>query len=154
MNRNLCRTALLLLTLLLSVATTWAASTFGGGDGSAKNPYLITSSAHWDQLSADVAAGTNYSGQYFQLDDDISIATMLGTGTNGLDAKSFKGTFDGNGHTLTFNYTATENIATAPFRFVRSATIKNLHVDGTITTAYKHVGGLVGRAYGKMEPSM
>ena len=59
MNRNLCRTALLLLTLLLSVATTWAASTFGGGDGSAKNPYLITSSAHWDQLSADVAAGTN-----------------------------------------------------------------------------------------------
>ena len=85
MNRNLCRAALLLLTLLLSVATTWAASTFGGGDGSAKNPYLITSSAHWDQLSADVAAGTNYSGQYFQLDDDISVATMLGTGTNGLD---------------------------------------------------------------------
>ncbi len=129
--------------------TVWADSAFGGGDGSAKNPYIISTSDQWDLLGTDVAAGTNYSGKYFRLDEDISVTTMLGTGTSGNDAKPFKGTFDGNGHTLTFNKTNDDDdVAVAPFRFVTSATIKNLHVDGTITTSKRHVGGLVGRAYG------
>ncbi len=129
--------------------TVWADSAFGGGDGSAKNPYIISTSDQWDLLGTDVAAGTNYSGKYLRLDEDISVTTMLGTGTSGNDAKPFKGTFDGNGHTLTFNKTNDDDdVAVAPFRFVTSATIKNLHVDGTITTSKRHVGGLVGRAYG------
>ena len=148
MAKNHFRTALLLLSLLLSTTTAWADSNFGGGDGSAKNPYIITTSAHWDQLGEDVAAGTNYSGKYFRLDEDISVTTMLGTGNNGNDAKPFKGTFDGNGHTLTVNYEAESDVVTAPFRFITSATIKNLHVNGTITTAYRHAAGLAGRTYG------
>ena len=148
MKKNHFRAALLLLALLLSTTTAWADSAFGGGDGSAKNPYIITTSDHWNQLGEDVAAGTNYSGKYFRLDEDITVTTMLGTGNNGNDAKPFRGTFDGNGHTLTVNYEATSDVATAPFRFITSATIKNLHVDGTITTAYRHAAGLAGRAYG------
>ena len=148
MTRHLFRTILLLHILLLSATTAWADSAFGGGDGTAKNPYIITTSEHWDQLSADVAAGTNYSGQYFQLDDDISVTTMLGTGTNSNDAKTFKDTFDGNGHTLTFNCTATDNIATAPFRTIYGADIHDLNIDGTIYTCKKYVGGMVGYASG------
>lgn len=42
----------------------------------------------------------------------------------------YQGTFDGQGHTLTVHYTnAAQN---APFAVISAATIKNLHVDGTI----------------------
>lgn len=57
--------------------------------------------------------------------------------------------FDGGGHTLTFNHTATEAEGdVAPFRFVRSATICNLHVAGEINTAFRHAAGLSARTYG------
>ena len=139
--------------MLLSVMVleAWAdgASTFGGGDGSAKNPYLITTADEWNQLVSNVNSGTSYSGAYFLLDDDISVTTMAGAGTTGKNAKPFSGTFDGGGHTLTFTHTATaEEGDIAPFRFIRNATICNLHVAGEITTAYKHAGGLAGRTYG------
>ena len=143
------RVALALLAMMLTAATAWAqATTFGGGDGTAKNPYIITNSTHWNQLATDVAAGTSYSDQYFRLDADIAVTTMVGTGTTGSNAKSFSGTFDGNGHKLTVSYTATDDVATAPFRFLTNATIRNLHVDGTITATHKYAAGLAGRTYG------
>ena len=43
---------------------------------------------------------------------------------------SYQGTFDGQGHTLTVHYTGTSQ--TAPFAMLKEATIKNIHVDGTI----------------------
>ena len=138
--------------LLCAVAQgSWAdgTSSFGGGDGSAKSPYIINTAAHWNQFADDVNGGNTYSGQYFILADDITVTTMVGAGTTGNNAKPFSGTFDGGGHTLTFNHTATEAEGDiAPFRFVKNATIRNLHVAGEINTAYRHVGGLAGRTYG------
>ena len=143
------RKTVLMTIALLCVVVQGAWADFSGGDGSAKNPYIISSSDDWNQLAINVGNGTTYSGKFFRLDADISVSTMLGTGTTGNNAKPFSGTFDGNGHTLTFNHTATEAEGdVAPFRFVRSATIRNLHVDGEINTAYRHVGGLAGRTYG------
>ncbi len=55
--------------------------------------------------------------------------------------KTFNGTFDGGGHTLTFNYTATAE-DTAPFAYLKNATIQNLRVAGTINTGYKFAAGL------------
>ncbi len=115
----------------------WADSSFGGGDGSAKNPYIINTTAHWDQLATDVNAGTNYKGTYFQLTDNISVTSMVGQGTN-----RFQGRFDGNGKTITFNVTATEDYC-APFCRISGATIKNLHTAGTITTDYRYAAGIV-----------
>lgn len=139
----------LLLVGIFDTSTAWAQQeSFGGGDGTATSPYLISTADHWNQLASDVSAGTSYSGKYFQLATNISVSTLIGTGTNGNNAKSFSGTFDGNGKTLTFNYTATDDVANAPFRFLNNATIKNLHVDGTITTSYRHASGLAGRTYG------
>jgi len=54
-----------MVTLLsVTVLGAWAsdASSFGGGDGSAKNPYLITTAAQWDQLVSDVN-GRRLSGK-------------------------------------------------------------------------------------------
>ena len=146
MLKKLC---IMLMLLSMTVLRVWADSTFGGGDGSAKNPYIINTTAHWDQLATDVNGGNAYSDKFFQLDADISVTTMAGAGSTGKNAKPFSGTFDGGGHTLTFTHTATEAEGDiAPFRFIRNATICNLHVAGQITTAYKHAGGLAGRTYG------
>ena len=120
---------------------------FGGGDGSAKNPYIINTSAHWDQFASDVNGGTTYSGTYFLLNADISVTATVGTGTSGNNAKTFNGTFDGGCHTLTFNYDGSGDDI-APFRFIRNATISNLHVAGQIKTSGRHAGGLAGRTYG------
>ena len=71
---------------------------------------------------------------------------MVGKGEN----VNFRGNFDGGGHTLTINYVDNhDESACAPFRYIRNATIKNLHVAGSITKNYnKFAGGLVGVAYG------
>ena len=61
--------------------------------------------------------------------------------------KTFKGTFDGGGNTLTFNYTATGDNA-APFAYITGATIKNLRVAGTINTGYKFAAGIVAISNG------
>ena len=135
--------------LCMAVQGAWAQSSFGGGDGSAKNPYIISTTDQCDQFASNVNGGTTYSGTYFQLGDDITVSTMVGAGTKSKDAKPFSGTFDGAGHTLTFNHTATEAEGdVAPFRFVRNATICNLHVAGEINTAYRHAAGLSARTYG------
>ena len=55
----------MLMLLSMTVLGAWADSTFGGGDGSEKNPYIIRTTAQWDQLATDVNGGTNYSGKYF-----------------------------------------------------------------------------------------
>ena len=73
-----------------------------------------------------------------------------------LSIEPFKGTFDGNGKTLTFNYTAKENY-TAPFRFIDGtitshASIRNLNVVSNITsTSYKHIAGLISLQRGYVD---
>ena len=65
------------------------------------------------------------------------------------ETNSFQGTFDGNGNTLTVSYNTSAE-STAPFRFARNSVVKNLHVDGTITTSAKFAGGIVGRSSGTL----
>ena len=54
----------------------------------------------------------------------------------------FKGTFDGNGHKLTVNLQADGEYC-APFRYVSGATIRNLHIAGTVS-ATTSCGGFIG----------
>ena len=58
---------------------------------------------------------------------------------------AYRGTFDGNGHTLTFNVPDHGVELLAPFRYVGNATIKNLHTAGTIKSSIRYVSGLVGK---------
>ena len=113
------------------------------GDGTEASPYLICYISQWELLADLVAVGTDYSGTYFRLADDITVSRMVG-----IDGQhAFNGIFDGDGHTLTLDYSATADYA-APFRFVDGATISNLTVAGTITTSKKFAAGLVGQAAG------
>ena len=60
----------------------------------------------------------------------------------------YKGIFDGQGHTLTYNYTGAPDEFSSPFPHIEGATIKNLHIDGTMTSQIGHGGGIVANSWG------
>lgn len=57
------------------------------------------------------------------------------------NSKSYSGTFDGQGHSITINL---ENGygEVALFQSLKSATVKDLHISGTVTTGHKFAAGL------------
>ena len=107
-----------------------------------ENAYIISSSDDWNTFVSNVSLGENTNGKTFKLMSDISVYSMVGTSIN-----PFKGTFDGNGKTITVNYDSTAD-HTALFRYIDGAEIKNLTVDGTITTSAGYAGGLVSSVSG------
>ena len=113
------------------------------GAGTETNPYLINNSTDWNTFVDHVNNGYSYVGEYVRLESNITVTTMAGNSSD----NSFQGTFLGNDKTLTFNYTATEDIC-APFRYIKNATISNLTVAGAISTGYKYGAGLAGNASG------
>ena len=106
--------------------------------------YTIKTAEGWNYFCQrmEVDADLNgFSGKTVMLDDNITVATMAGSTT-----RPFKGMFDGDGHTLTFNYTA-DRPNCAPFHITNGATIRNLHATGLIEGGNWHyMGGLVGSA--------
>ena len=86
-----------------------------------------------------------FSGKTVKLAGNVSSSEMAGK-----SGHPFKGTFDGQNYTLTFNRTAAEDFC-APFHYINGATISNLHVEGTITGGtYENLGGLVGHSEGNI----
>ena len=110
--------------------------------------YTIKSVGGWRyfcHLIKEGLAPDGFSGKTVKLGTSIESSEMAGT-----SGHPFKGTFDGQGNTLTFNRTAAEDFC-APFHYINGATISNLHVEGTITGGtYESLGGLVGRAEGNI----
>ena len=139
------RAAMTLLMMLLTTTTAWADGL--SGSGKEADPYLIASATDWTTFANADNAGTYWaSGVYVKLTADIGtvqtpITTMAGTSSN-----MFKGTFIGDGHTLTVNYTATTNDC-APFLYIDGATINTLKVAGTISTGYKFAAGIAAHSY-------
>ncbi len=126
------------MTLLCScmAQAAWALS----GSGTLSDPYRIASASDWNELATNVNNGTTYSGKYLCLTADISVTnTMVGNS----EEHSFRGTFDGRGHTLTISYT-TSNDITAPFRYIQGAMFKNLRVLGSIKTTANQAAGIAG----------
>ena len=147
------RLSLLVCLLLASVQTILAWS----GDGTTDNPYLIATTADWQALAQQVADGESFSGKTFRMTADIdaqgtSVGTLAGT-----EERRFSGTFDGDGHTLTFNAGGSNGQGgitwstelTAPFAYVSEATIRNLHTEGNIYTSHQYGAGIVGLVNGE-----
>ena len=119
----------------------------------AEGYYLIGSVDDWKMLAMLVDDGEYEAKARMTADIDLGDdQTMIGSGANddnhGVGNVIFQGTFDGQGHTLTIHYNVSQ-ITVAPFRHIQNATIKNLHVAGTITTSNRHAGGIVGACYGE-----
>lgn len=133
---------ILTIALLCTVAQgAWAQ--YSGGSGTEADPYKISTADDWNTLCTNVNNGTStYSSKFFKLMADITVEESFSAPPTKMVGRSedvnFRGTFDGNGHTLTVNYVDdNDEDFSAPFRYIRNATIKNLHVAGSITRAKK-----------------
>ena len=113
-----------------------------------ENEYTIKTANGWGWFCFTVSydlAPDGFSGKTVKLAKDVESAEIAGK-----SGHPFKGTFDGQNHTLTFNRTAAEDFC-APFHYINGATISNLHVDGTITGGnYERLSGLVGHSEGNI----
>lgn len=113
-----------------------------------ENEYTIKTANGWGWFCFATNYGLapdGFSGKTVKLAADVESSEMAGK-----SGHPFKGTFDGQGNTLTFNRTAAEDFC-APFHYINGATISNLHVDGTITGgSYERLSGLVGHSEGNI----
>ena len=85
------------------------------------------------------------TGLNARIEADINLGSdiaMVGTTSH-----LYAGTFDGQNHTLKFNWNGGSDSDIAPFKKVSNATIKNLRTEGTIKSNSYYLSGLVGDAY-------
>ncbi len=153
-----CLSVLLALALMLGLlpGTAWAAedtqdsepsvSTTLEGEGTADDPYLIVDAKDLKEFR-DLTNG----GQRdicAKLTSDIDLQGEAWTPfapVSGYVAEAYSGTFDGNGHTisgLSINSSASNQ---GLFGLINGATIKNLQVEGNVTSSGGYVGGVVGK---------
>ncbi len=102
---------------------------------------LISNSDDWDLFAATVNGGKTTLDGILTADVDAG-STMVGNESN-----KYAGTFDGAGHTLTFNYKGSSSMV-APFKEVDGATIIDLKTTGSITSSDNLLAGIVGQVNG------
>lgn len=112
-------------------------SSFGGED----NPYIISTTADWNAFAANIRNGrstedADYNSKYFVLTADLNLGTISSfAGLTSGSTNVFKGVFDGDGHTITFNYSDSGQNNAGLFPDAADATFLNLTVAGTINVA-------------------
>ncbi len=129
---------------------------YGGGDGTAANPWQIAtkddlillsnSPDDWTQ-SFIVTANVDLAGTVF---DKAPIAPDTDDATDDFQGISFSGTFNGNGHSIS-NLTISNTTGgdfLALFGYADGATIQNLSLNGVLIDALGgdslYIGGLIG----------
>ena len=105
------------------------------GDGTKEAPYEIETFEHLELIAERTAGGETFKNTYFVLKND-DIVIQAGWQQIGTSQAPFEGTFDGDGHTITY-----AKGAKCLFRRVGSGTIQNLKVQG----AYIASAGIASR---------
>lgn len=128
------------------------ATSYAGGKGTQDDPYIIKTVGQLKYMEKMTQEDKYfYNGKFFKLDNDLTINgewTPIGT-----NDKPFRGTFDGNGHTiygnLKFNNVA-QNGAVGLFGYAgNNAVIKNLNNRATITSTSQYNGNYTGAIVGR-----
>jgi hypothetical protein len=136
---------------------------YGGGSGTASEPYLIGTAEHLDALGTD----PNDWDKSFKLAADIDLSAYPGNTFHPIGSRwgpggihPFSGVFDGNGHTITgFSYSTQETYPVGLFIYVagdytkgNKAEVKSLHLVAPRIDAPKamRVGALVGSCGGRV----
>lgn len=107
----------------------------------------------WKAFVKSVSEGDDYSSTTVTLTADIEIAeegNFAATYMAGTSAHPFTGTFDGQGHKITYTKTGLSENIHGLFRFINGATIKNLRTAGTLSSSGTTMGGIVGQAHGNI----
>lgn len=128
---------------------TWAdqtATAFAGGTGTASDPYQIATGAQLAYLAKMInstSTWANYATKSYKLTADIDlkniewipIAGVSYAAVDGVQLR-FKGTFDGNGHTIYNMYIGEDQpLGAALFGITHTATVKNFTLKGKITAS-------------------
>ncbi len=107
--------------------------------------YMLGSVKDWRDFAAlvetDPTANAKMIADIDLGDDQTRIASITEEGT-----VLYKGVFDGQGHTLTVAYVGGNKQVVAPFSKLNGGTVKNLHIAGSIKSAFAYCGGVVGWA--------
>ncbi|MFI3253616.1 MAG: S-layer homology domain-containing protein [Eubacteriales bacterium] len=138
----------------------YAPATFGGGDGTASNPYLIYTVEHLEELAfytnlKEITVNgdkVSYGAMHYKLMNNLdlgSIPDWTAIGNSPYTASGpFKGTFDGNGYTID-NLTVTRSYYTGLFGYIDTAGIvKNLSLTNVSVPAGTTAGGIAENNYG------
>ena len=117
--------------------------TFGfGGQQYKGDTFIMRTAEDWETLARMVKENNRKYDVVMAADIDLPKGhSMIGS-----SGSPYRGTFDGNGHTLTVNLVDTQHQYVAPFSYVGDATFKNLHVAGKVLAREKFTGGLIGKA--------
>ena len=105
---------------------------------SAKHPFNIHTAEDWDAFCKLVTEAKGQQDIYAQLLADITVTKVAAF----YAAEAFRGTFDGNGYTITLNISDNSN-NTALFSHAATATIRNLNVNGSVE-GINYTAALVG----------
>ncbi|MCM1438712.1 MAG: dockerin type I domain-containing protein [Roseburia sp.] len=117
------------------------------GSGTEASPYLISSVSDLKSFRDSVNSGTSYEGKFVKLSSSIDLKYATFTPIGSTSAKPFKGTFDGDNHTISGLYVANTNATESNnslglFGNVSGATVKNLIIEkGNV-----YAGSLAGAA--------
>ncbi len=140
------RLSLFLFALVLTMPA-WAQ----GGSGNESETFTIASKEDWKAFCDRVNKGQTTLNAKLTQDVDLGEEIVM-AGTEHPQYYNFyyyyTGTFDGQGHTLSFNWNADKDNRIAPFWCVKDATIKNLRTQGKITTKGYGLSGMVRIALG------
>lgn len=111
-------------------------------------PMLAAAGAVQNIGTAEAFAAMEPSGNY-QLTADITVTAPYGNDITGFTG--FTGTFDGNGHTVTLNITASTANVGLFSKLAGGAVVKNVITAGSVTaTGKNNVGGIAGTADGNV----
>ena len=140
------RLSLFLLALVLTMPA-WAQ----GSSGNESETITIASKEDWKAFCLRVNSGQTTLNAKLTQDVDLGSDIVMAGREHPYNYNSFyyyTGTFDGQGHTLKFNWNAGKDDRIAPFWCVKDATIKNLRTQGKITKKGYGLSGMVYIASG------
>ena len=110
-------------------------------------PTVIASLDDWNTFCDFLSIGYDYQGETVTMTANVdNITTQAGSSTN-----PFRGTFDGDGHTLTLAFGSSNSYSNkecAAFYRIDNATIQNLAIAGSIYSSAQHNGGLAVKIAG------
>ncbi len=112
------------------------------GDGSAENPFIITTAEEFDNICDDLTASYKLVA-----DIDFEGETLAPIGTS---SASFTGTLDGGGHVISNYKISAASSYTGLFGYAREATIKDIVIENAEVkhgSSYSYIGGLAGYLY-------
>ena len=126
---------------VVSVTNSYCTIQYGNSNSQYTSPFIISSTADWNTFCDKVKEAAGNSDINAVLTADITVTQAVGG-----SGYRYRGTFDGNGHTINMNISVDKEFF-GLFANANGYTIKNLRLTGKIVTSAGWIGGLVGDSY-------